>query len=378
MFLIIFSLVLLLLTIFSIKRKKFLFLFIPCMLFLPDYYGIEFSKSLPILTISRLMTIVLFIYAYFYGEKKFKKISLQTFPKAYLFLAGYFVLRIISNVYYIPKHSHAIKMIFSIIIEQLFVIIALYRLNPNKKEIDTLINVIVWSAFSLFIIGVLESLTFIRPFDQLYTVHRFMLNEHYIRLGLLRSVTTMAMPGFYSNMCLLVLPLTLYLYNKSYQKRYLLVCVADIFAAIHSGSRAAIFYFFLALLFYSIFFIHGKDERIRCLKNTLLVLLTTCLIASILSIMNPRYKYFYTGSAKAFLNELGCDFDLDAGAPEGVDGYGKNYDPDDKFHGGVGSRKLQFSGIIYALIKNPVFGLGNGAIDRNELLYYDYGKWNKD
>jgi hypothetical protein len=257
-----------------------------------------------------------------------------------------------------------------VLIEQALVVLALIILSPSKDEIFKLLKVIVWTAFSLFILGIIESLTSIRLFDAFYTVQRPIINEYYIRLGLLRSVTTMGMPGIYSNMCILILPLALYLFNITLQKRYLLICFADILAGIHSGSRSYVFYLCIVYIFYLAYVLRKKTDRYRCLKNSLTLFLLLFIITALLSIANPVYRYFYTGSAKAIFNEFGADFDLNADAPEGVEGYGRNYDSTYLYKGGVSSRKLQLSGIVYTLIKKPIYGLGQGAIERDEIMYY--------
>ncbi len=375
MFLILFSITLLLLNIYSFIKKKYLYLFIPCFLFLPEYYGFEFSESLPLLSVRRIMIIVFFFYVFLNKKQEIKKYIHSYCTKEYMFLFGYAMLRIIANLYYITRYGAAAKAILEIIIEQILLLFALFALSPSKEEMIKLMKAIVWSAFFLFIIGIIETLTFIRPFDQLYTVHRYMLNEHYIRLGLLRSVATMGMPGLYSNMCLLIIPLILYLYNITSKKRYLILCFADIFAAIHSGSRSFFFYLAFVMIFYFICILRNKSERFRCIKNTVVVLIAILVTTSILSICNERYKYFYNGNIKAVLNELGMNYDLNADSPEGVNGYGGNYNPEDKNQGGIGSRRAQLSGIVYSLRINPMFGLGIGALERDEVRYYYYGHW---
>ena len=105
-----FTLALHIANIYCFIKKKYLYLFIPCMLFLPDYYGGEISDSLPLLTASRTMFVIFFIYAWINRRRNlsFKNFRLKELPREYLFLAAYFVLRIVSNLYYVTTYGQAI------------------------------------------------------------------------------------------------------------------------------------------------------------------------------------------------------------------------------------------------------------------------------
>ncbi len=376
MFLILFSSTLLIANIYCFFKKKYLYLFIPCMLFLPEYYGIELSNSLPILTVSRIMYIVFYFYAFIHHKRRInvKKALTSPIPKHYLILVFYFILRILSNLYYITSSMQAAKTILSIVFEQLLLLIALYCLFPSRGEIDTTIKCIVWSAAILFIIGIIESTTYLRPFDSLYTVSRVMLNEHYVRMGLLRSVTTMGMPGRFSNVCLLILPLSLYLFNVTGKYRYIGIIFLDILAGIHSGARAYFFFIALIFLFYTVLAIRSQKTLICHARGISIILAALIITVVVSSAFNPYLKYYYTGYAKSLLNEVGFDFDLDADAPDGVMGYGQNAKTEEET-GGITSRLVQLSGIEYSLMKNPLFGLGNDAISKHKIQYFRLGKW---
>ena len=377
MFLLIFSAFLLFANVFLFIRKKYIYLFVPCMLFLPEFYGIEISASLPIITVTRIMFLIFYVYVLL-NKRRTIKISLselKTLPREYYLLAAYFILRIITNLFYITTYAQAVKTIFSIVFEQLLFVIAIILLSPTKEEIITTIKSVVWSATVLFFIGISETLTFVRPFDQLYTVSRYMLNDHYIRLGLLRATTTMGLPGLFGNACILILPLILYLHWLTKHKKYLIAILIDLLGVIHSGSRSDVFFFLFIILIYSflLLVLQGSTAIVNTLKNTAIVLSLLLLITGLLSFASPYYRYFYIGNAKSVLNEVGFDFDLNEGAPEGIDGYGTNSGANG--NGGVNSRLHQLSGIKYALEHSPLVGLGSGAQNRNEVYYFVYGNW---
>ena len=338
----------------------------PCYLFLPDYYGIEFSENFPILTISRIITLLFYIYAFKNRKKNIniKSIKIKSLPKEYYLLFIYFFLRIISNLRYISLHGQAAKTIFSIILEQTFLVIAFYMLSPSSEELMKMLKTIVTVATVLFVLGFLESVTYIRLFDELNTVSRDMINEHYYRLGLLRATTTMKMPGHYANMCTIILPTIIYLYETLKQKRYLISEGLCILAIIHSCSRANIFFLFI-LFTYALLFIFKRESRFTFLKNTLFIIVTLTLIIIVLSLSSVKLRYFYEGTAKSLLNEIGFEFDLNNNVPQGAQGFGGNTY-------GSASRLEQFTGIYYTFNNHPLFGFGSGAEDRSEIKYYRF------
>lgn len=374
---IIFSLGLLVANIICFARKKYLYLFIPCMLFLPGYYGIDFGDTFPILTVTRMMFIVFYIYALVNRRRDFTLTGLQikSIPKEYLLLGGYFVFRIISNLRYLGTYSEAAKAIFIIIFEQLLFLIAFYMLAPTKDEIDKLLIILVRVATVFFVIGIFESVTFVRPFDALYTVGKEVINEHYVRLGLLRATTTFGMPGLYANMCVLILPIIIYVYNMYHKKRYLASIWLCILALIHTGSRADYFYLPIILGLYVLFLLKEKGKLILFIRNTAIIVVTLFLFIGTNCAGNPYFRYFYIGTGKSILNEVGFDFDLNEGAPEGIDGYGANDKAASSIQGGTGSRKVQLTSIGYTLQQSPLFGFGAGALDRKELKCYFAGEW---
>lgn len=347
------------------------------MLFLPEYYGVDLGNDFPIFTVARMMFIVFYLYAFINRRRSFtlKGRNIKSVPKEFLLIGGYFVFRIFSNLYYVGTYSQAVKTIFLIIFEQMLFLIAFYMLAPTKEEIDKLFLVIVRVATVFFVIGIFESVSFVRPFDPLYIVSRLVINEHYVRLGLLRATTTFGMPGLYANMCVLVLPIIIYIYNLYHKKRYLVSIWFCILALIHTGSRADFFYLPVIFLVYILFFIKDKQRLIPFIKHTAVILLSLLLFIGIACGGNPYFKYFYVGTGKSILNEIGFDFDLNEGAPKGIDGYGANDKAAGSIQGGTGSRKVQLTSIGYTLQQSPLFGLGAGALERKELRCYIAGEW---
>ena len=345
-------------------KKKFLYFTVPCMLFLPNYYGFELSGEFPLITATRLILCCFFVYAFINKKKEigFRDIDVKKIHKEFLFLFGYFALRIVSNLHYITTLGQASKTIFMIVFEQLFLLISIFLIAPTKDEITNLIKIVVGVATVLFVVGIMESIFFIRPFDALYTVSRQMINMHYIRLGLLRATTTMIAPAVYGNMCILMLPLIFWLYENTRSMKYLIIAGLDVLAIVHSGARSDYLFFVIIIIMYVVFFLKEKKRRIMFVKNATLIAAILLLYVLCACINNANLRYFYLGSAKAVLNEVGFSFDLEQGAPDNTNGYGANPN-------GTYSRMVQFTGLYYTAKTSPVFGLGSGAQTRGDVMY---------
>jgi hypothetical protein len=335
------------------------------MLFLPNYYGVVLSDSLPVISVTRIMFMIFYVYAILNRRRSLhiETFSIKRIPQEHLLLAGYFVLRIVSNVYYITTYGQAIKTIFEIVFEQLLFLIAIYLLNPSKGEVIKLIKTIVSIAVVLFMVGIFESISGVRIFDALYTVSRSMLNLKLMRLGLLRATTTMYMPGFFGNMCVLVLPLIFFLYEETHSFKYILASLIDVIAVIHSGARSDMLFIVVITISYLLFVLKIKESRLLFLRNVLIVVAALLVYVMSASFFSDNLRYFYIGNGKAVLNEIGFDFDLNEGAPSGTGGYGNNAN-------GTVSRTRQFTGMYYVAKINPIFGLGSGAQARGDIHYY--------
>ncbi len=340
------------------------------MLFLPEYYGLELSQSLPVISVSRMIFVVFCVYVVLNRRTNLnlKQIKLRSMPKSYWLLLGYFVIRFLTNLRYAFVYAFAAKAILALILEDIFLLIGLFLLAPTADEINSIIKTIVWTACGLFIIGICEGIFSITPFDALYTVSRTILNDHYVRLGLNRAVTTMGLANYYGNFCLMMTPLIYYLLKKTHERKYIVALFLDFLAMIHSGCRSDLIFFGFVTFIYLILTVLRREDIGFFLRALAVFLVGITLYSVIACSCNERLNYYYTGTAKAVLNTFGFKFDYNANSPEGVSGYGNN-------ERGVLSRTAQISGISYVLGKEPIFGLGRGCQIRKELRYFYEGKW---
>ena len=352
----------------SIKKKRFFEFFFPMFLFLPDYYGLEISGALPILTVKRILILVLLVYVFvLYRNRFFALIKGYGIKSIHTLLILYFVARIGSNIRYITTYGQPLKTILSIIVEEAVLLVAFQMASPDEEECNSIIKSVVYSSAVMFALGIVESITDLRLTDALYTVSRYMLDAHYYRLGFLRSTVTMGLPSIYGNYCVMAFPLILYAYEHTKQKRFLFILLLAIMACIHSGSRAAMLFGGGMAVLGGFVYCKEPKRLMLYLKNALIVVGSVFGLVCVLSVLSPQFETYYMGTARALLNEVGLDFEM-----EGEEEFKETFGPNAN---GTLSRKAQLYGIPYVAGINFLFGLGSGAQNRGEICYYFHGEW---
>jgi len=358
------ALILICISLYSFVKCQYFYWFIMMFTVLPNYFAIEISDNIPLITANRILILFLVIYS-FVNRNKIKPQSFK-FRKIHIFLIIYFGLRLISNAYYIFQLSSSIKNILEILIEELLIIIIFEIVPYGRKEIDLFIKCLVHTASLIFILAIIETYSGVSLGDFLYTVQRSLPHEHYIRLGLLRATVTFGMPGVLAVYCIMMIPFIMYLYERTSKWWYLIAMFLDFLCILYANSRADIIILFVVLVIcVSMKPKNIRKDYLRIFGIQIVIFLAIVIISCVVS---SSLRYFYLGTAKSVLNEVGFDFDLNEGAPEGVEGYGTNIE-------GTYSRTAQFSGIYYAAKKNFLFGLGAEAQNRGEVYYYYNGAW---
>ncbi len=347
--------------------SKIIFVFCFLFLILPEFLGIELSASLPLITAARILILILLgvTLALVVKNKSFRILSDK---KIWLVAGVYFVLRTASNLYYVTTYSSAVNNIFKMIAEEIVLFVLIPVFLETEEDRSSALKAVVYGCGVISAFGIAESLTGFRIADYLYTVEREMLNDHYIRLGILRATVTFGLSNFFAFYLTLMAPLIFFFWKTTGQKRYMLIALLNFFALMFTGCRGNILVYFFLLAVYP-FVMGKKDERLMYFKRLGVCCCIVVMLILIQRAVSPKLKYYYDGTAKSLLNVVGFDFDLSEGAPEGVNGYGTNEKT------GTASRLAQFSGIGYVMSIDPLFGLGAGAQNRQEIKYYWNGKW---
>ncbi len=348
--------------------ERFIYFFCFIYFLLPNYFALEFSGSLPLLSVSRVLFLVLYILFAVYVIKK-KEFSVPRNKGVWICMGIYFSMRLLANLYYFRTYSDAINNIFKMLAEQIALIIIFPEFLSNDEKRLKAVKMLVYGCGVISILGILETLTGVCLFDYLYTVKRSFLSERYIRMGLLRAATSFGHANLMAFYMSVMAPFVFWLYGRTKEKRFFIIAILHFFALVFTGSRGSLFAYGITVLLY--FFLSEKEERGKLFRRFAIGAVIAAVLIFGQRAVSVNLKYYYDTTVKSLLNAVGFDFDLNEGAPEGSGGYGTNAKE------GNASRLSQFSGIEYTVSVNPLFGLGAGADRRGDIYYKWNGKWRK-
>lgn len=325
-----------------------IYLFVALFPVLPEYFAIEISEALPLITAHRIIVLILIVYYFnFYEKNSFMHVLKKVKLKLAIIL--YFLFQFMANSVHIFETSYAIKEIFSICFEQLIVVIILVSVIKNLNVLYKAINIIVCISGIICILGIFESITGNNIVYLLKTVDRDMLQASFSRLGVERAEVSFGHSVYFGLYCAVIIPFSMYFYENTKKVKYIIIVLLNITALLFSGSRGAS----LAASTMIIVMIFNKKshELYKYLKYIPIIIL---LLFALYIFQNNFFEYFEQ-LIKSMLNTLGFNFN--------ITGFGDNIE-------GTESRIMQLSGITWLIMQNSiVFGLGAGAQVRG-LVYY--------
>lgn len=316
------------------SSKIMIFIFFFFYLIMPEYFALEISSSLPLLTVSRILILLIVCFALYQNHGRFKIQMKDRVLNLYVL-----IMLVINGFHLIDCFSDSAKTIFSLLLEQWLVVALVVNVLNTRDKIEKAINAMVWASFVVGILGILEVFTGRNMFYYLTTTSRTMMQASFFRLGLLRAEGPFGHPVYFGTYCVCILPFSLYLYESRRKKIYLLIAFINMAATFCSGSRGQIMVLALVLLY--VFF--NKKSSIKRKYLTVIALLIP--IGIILILIVPSLRELFVNTMKSLMSSLGFKFDLE--------NYGSNVS-------GWKSRIWQLSGVVH-LIKNNALLLGLGA-----------------
>lgn len=213
----------------KVKIRASLWLFFALYLILPEYFALEISSSIPLLTGSRIILIIMILVCI---HKRIINIKLDR-----SFLA-YFVILLAVNLYHLSTNSSAaIKAILTLIVEQALLYIVMKNLIMSKDVWFKGMDIMVSVSGIVSILGLVEAFFGVNVFYYLTTTSRDMLQASYERLGSLRAEAAFGHPVYFAVYLLGMLPFALYFYENTAKKKYLLIGGLNICAIFASGTR---------------------------------------------------------------------------------------------------------------------------------------------
>jgi hypothetical protein len=121
-------------------NKKFILFFMAFYPVLPDYFAIELGGGLPLLKASRILLLILMLCVCFHNKKIHLIRQLLKVTGLYWPLFIYFAARILANGYYAPSLSAAINTEFTVIVEQLLLIVMICQVVRSREDVHLCVD----------------------------------------------------------------------------------------------------------------------------------------------------------------------------------------------------------------------------------------------
>lgn len=310
---------------------------------MPSYCAVELSSFLPLITVSRILLVVVF-FSYVFSHRGKIKISFSQYNKSIRrAILIYSVFLCMANVAYITETSEAIKAIFTVIFEELFLVWIIQQMISSRIKLIACLEIMVYASGITAVLGIIESFTGFNVFYSLNTVQREMLMASFSRMGMQRAETGFGHAVYYGTYCAVMIPICMYfIENYSWKKwKYYLCLTLNLIALFLANSRGSILSAGCILLY--MLFTKKQHELVKY-KNYALVI---CISLIFVAIIKPSILTFMGNIIQSVIDALTSDSST-------IENYGIN-------ESGMASRLGQFSGILWTLKNNPLWGLSANA-----------------
>lgn len=314
---------------------------------LPTYFAFEISGSLPSFTGSRIVLIITLLIIVLTK----KKILIPKSKEIKIIWLASFVLVFVNLIHISDSESYSIKAIFSIFLENVFLVLVLYNLIDTRDKLNKFIKVMVATSAVVTFFATIEFLTGYNVFYLLTTTTRTVYQASYIRSGMTRAEASFSHSVYYGVYCSCMLPFSLYLYENTKNKKYLVVALLNILGTLMSGSRGQM----VACFVTAVLMLCKKRADLK--RRYFRAIALTLIPIAIIVVFIPGVFAYISENVKSILNIIGFNFSISSD-------FGINA-------GGLDSRTVQLSGIRWLIINGVfLFGLGSLAPARGLVSYY--------
>ena len=320
-------------------------------LILPEYFALEISGSLPLLTAQRVLILSLFASVL---KRREGKIRIRSVSNLHLFFA---FMVLLNFVHIKDAPADVIKSLFSLVFEEVFLILLLTNLVKTRGDIIRMLRWVVYGSMFVSTMAIIEALSGQNPFYILTTVSRQMLQTTYFRSGIRRAEGPFGHPVYLAVYNTCMIPFCSFFYDFTKKKKYLAAIVLNIISCILTVTRGTM----LIMMFMLVLIYSSKSKRTRNLYKRIMVYLLPLLL---LSFAIPQVRNF----ASETLNSVLASFGLRIG------------DTAERNILGLSSRIGQLSGVIYLYNHGGIlFGFGPNAQIRGMSYYLNTisGLWNQ-
>jgi hypothetical protein len=218
----------------AVKHKRwYLYLAFGFVGILPDQFAIELSASIPLVSASRIMIVILI------GVWMYERIKNRDFSLPHLSLLIFLAVNVvisIANLHY--GVAGELKRVALLTLERVLLVIAAADLIRSREEFNRCIDVMIWGCVAMAVIGILQTAMEYDIASVLQvTVPRtnFQISD---RMGMTRAFgTTNAI--IYGCYCAFMSPIILYRLENTGKRRYVLAFFLNFAAMLCTMSRSA-------------------------------------------------------------------------------------------------------------------------------------------
>lgn len=319
-------------------------------LIMPEYFAFEISSKIPLLTASRVLLLLLLIFALY---SRNGNLNLKSPSKALSFYLG--IMIVVNCFHLFDCFPDSVKRIATIILEQWLLVVLIVQVLNSRKKIEIALEAMVWASGLIGFLAIIETITGVNIFYYLTTTSREMLQSSFVRMGMLRAEGPFGHAVYLGTYCVCMLPFSLFCYETKRKNYYLLIAILNIIGTFASGSRGQIL--ILAVVLMYIFFKKKDSIKVKYIKLVLFVIPIMCL--AFLCI--PALREMLFNNVKSVLSALGFSYTLTD--------YGANTS-------GWASRLWQLSGFLHLYNEKALFfGLGSACHTRGLVEYFWDGVW---
>lgn len=336
----------------AVKKKEWylylLFAFYPI---LPDSFAIEISSSLPLLTGSRILILIVMVF----WVRRVIVTHNVSIPRG---LAVFVFINIMISVINLSNGFGEVNRVFGIVLEQFLLVVILKELINDREVFKNCIDFMIYGCVALAVIGACQSLLDLNPASVLNIVESSSETLLTDRMNMTRAYgTTNAIA--YGCYCAFMFPIILYMYERERRFKYIIFALADLAALILTMSRSSL----LALCI--IMFMMIVIRNARFIKKYIKFFPFIILAVVGAYIIKPSMFDSIIEVIKSCLNVLGADFKLS-------DDFGLNA------NNASYSRTVQWTAVSYMVNEGKgLFGYGYLAYVRGCLRYFyrQFGFW---
>lgn len=327
------------------KQNSIIYLFICLYPILPEYFAINLGDSLPLLTGSRMLVILLALSTILTKTKiTFSSLTQTNFLKIFIF---YIICETIVFITHVDN-MESVKDYFGIILEKVLFLIIILNNVDNVKKLEKCIQILVITGGVVFAVASTEPFTGVNLSYFLDTgVRDTLLMANYERLNVTRATFSFGHPIALAVYTIAIMPFIMYLIDITQKKsRYVFIFILSFVCLLLTISRGQILIFMVMFIF--IMKTKKKNERIIYYK--MLLIGSGIVIFSFL--LNAEILGTFKGIIFSVLNSIGFNFN--------ISDFGSNED-------GTSSRFDQWSILPQVLAEHPFCGGGSGYIFNNDI-----------